>query len=522
MSKTLNQEELAAIAAAETLEAYEPERSPKKAKEEPPPGWEPELNPTQRLIFHDASPFILSHGEKGSGKSIGAEHKLVRHCYENWDALGLIITPSIRTGKFGVIHDLETLILPAWTEGIGLDWLPSKLDPNTKDRVLKIANRFGDWSTILQISIPYEEAIEARIKGIHPSFCLADELTDCNGRGYFTLITAQMNRRRHIHGPQQYVATCNPKGPSNWVYQVFFEEPVDKVTGERDPNFAVYHVPFRENSHRPEMAKYIETLERAVRADPIARARLIEGKWIEQPTGDSLFRNQFRPDRHIVGDEKAGTGLLPVKGLPCVWGYDLGQVYNAAVLLQYVPLKNGPIWMVLDEVVHLREKITYRQMASEIVERMLEWNKVTGTKIPWEHVADNSAVNQWRPGGQGSFDSYEFEKEYNRAGLLHGLPQMRMRGAPKGSGSVGMRVRLVQGLLTNDSILVSAQCRHTKEMLMMLESEKNTDDLRPRKTVAGHIHVWDAMSYPIIANEIGGLVASNEPAVAGIISVGGS
>lgn len=455
-----------------------------------------------------------------SGKSIGLEHKLVRHCYENWDALGLIITPSIRTGKFGVIHDLETLVLPAWEEGIGLDWIPSKLDPNTKDRVLKIGNQHGGWSTILQISIPYEEAIASRIKGIHPSFVLADELTDCDGRGYFTLVSAQMNRRRNIQGPQQYTASCNPKGPSSWVYQVFIEEPIDPKTGERDSNFSVYHVPFSENAHRPEMKGYLETLERAMKNDPIERARLIEGKWIERPTGEALFRNHFIIERHVIGSAKDNTGLVPMRGYPCIVGYDLGQVYSAAVFMQLVPTENGNVWIVFDEVIHLNEKILYRNMAAEIVERILDWNKALSAKLPWVHLADDAAVNQWRPGGSGSFDSWEMEREFNRAALLHGLAEMRIKGVPKGPGSVSSRVRLVQGLLTNDSLLVSATCPATRDMLLMIEGCKD-DALKPKRTSAGHIHVFDAMSYPVLFNELGGSISNSTVApVARMITMG--
>jgi hypothetical protein len=503
MPSRTSDEELEALASLEL--DFNPDHKPRPASTKV---WMPDLNPTQLKIFNDTAPFILAYGEKGSGKSIGAEHKMVRHVYENWDALGLIVTPSIRTGKFGVIHDLETLILPAWEEGIGMEWIPSKLDPNTKDRILKVGNRHGGWSTILQIAIPYAEAIAGRIKGIHPSFILPDELTDCEGRDYFTLIAAQLNRRRHIQGPQQYVATCNPKGPSNWVYQVFFEEPFNHETGERDKSFSVYHVPFRENAHRPEMASYLETLERAVKGDPIERARLIEGKWIERPTGEALFKQHYSAERHVVGDLRLGTGLTPVPWAPCAIGYDLGQVYSTAVFMQLVPLEKESIWIVFDEICHLNEKILYKNMANKIVDRILAWNKAVGRKMAWEHIADDSAVNQWRPGGGGSYDAWDFEKEFNRAGLLHNLPQMKMIGCPKGAGSIEARVRMTQSKLHQDTILVSAQCPWIQETLLMLEGRKD-EPLKPKKTARGLIHVFDAMTYPMLKHEISGASAAS-------------
>ena len=156
--------------------------------------WHPDLNPTQKTIFEDTSKFILAYGEKGSGKTLGLLFKLVRHCYENQNALAIVVSPSIRTGKEGVLHDLETIVLPQWGEGIGLEYTQSKLDPNTKDRHLWIGNRYNGWSKVLLISIPYADAVEPRIKGMSPSFLYVDELTNCHGREYFLYPAAQLNR----------------------------------------------------------------------------------------------------------------------------------------------------------------------------------------------------------------------------------------------------------------------------------------------------------------------------------------
>ena len=489
----LTAEAIEAMAAAIEVD-YVPDHLPKSSDMG---AWQPDLNPTQRKIFDDTTPFILAYGEKGAGKSIAVSHKLVRHCYENWDALGLIFTPSIRTGKFGAIHDLETLVLPAWEEGIDLEWLPSKLDPNTKDRILKVANRFGGWSTILQISIPYEAAIGARIKGIHPSFIFGDELTDCDGRGYFSTMIGQLGRRRGITGPQQYVAACNPEGPSHWVYQVFFVEP------QGDRRFATYHVPYRENAHRPELRDYLATLEAATKVDPVLHARLVEGRWLDRPTGDALFKDYYNPQRHVIGNADEQLGLRPMKGLPCIIGYDLGQVFNAAVFMQNVPTEQGNIWIVFDEVAHLNRKILYRTMATEICQRMKEWNANLGSPIIWEHMADDSAINQWRPGASGSYDAWDFEKEFNAFSAKQSLPFMRMKGCPKGPGSIEARVRVIQGKLYAGQILISDGCLKVQETLLLLKGQKD-NPLKPLRTVEGHIHVFDALSGPMLKFEVNG------------------
>ena len=70
--------------------------------------WTPDLNPTQQKIFDTPSRFVLGYGEKGSGKTIAFGHKVIRHAYENDNALVLIVAPSIRTGSEGIWHDLES------------------------------------------------------------------------------------------------------------------------------------------------------------------------------------------------------------------------------------------------------------------------------------------------------------------------------------------------------------------------------------------------------------------------------
>ena len=146
---------------------------------------------------------------------------------------------------------------------------------------------------------------------------------------------AQLGRRRGISGPQQFCASCNPQGPSHWVYKVFFEEVIDDK-GNRDPNFSVYHVPIKENEKRlPE--GYVKNLEMILSSDLIERRRLINGEWIDRPSGEAIFKDYFQQEMHVKGDELRGKGLKPKPGHPIIVGYDLGQVYSAVTFLQYIP-----------------------------------------------------------------------------------------------------------------------------------------------------------------------------------------
>lgn len=528
----------------ETLDALaEMESSPYTANREPEQKtWMPDLNPTQMRIFNDPAKFILGHAEKASGKSIGFLHKLVRHAWENNNAFALIIAPSIRTGADGVVHDLETLVLPTWRDGnrqpanievngelvpnpdagelmddgVGLEHSDFKMEPDTKDRVLWIRNRFGGGSKVKLISIPYAEAISGRIKGPAPSFIYVEELTDFDSSDYFTLPAAQLGRRRDISGPQQWCASCNPKGPSHWVYKKFFEEPVNKETGGRDPDYSVYHVPFEENRLRVPI-EYRKSLEKIFRSDPTMFRRLISGEWIDVPTGEGLFREYFDTSHHVIGDLAAGTGITPQPGTPCIIGMDLGQVNSTAIFLQAVPTKNGLTWVVFDEVCYINKKILYRNMAKEITDRMKTWDDFAGTPFAWEVVADSSATTQWRP-NDGNYDAAVFERTLNEYLLSIGRRSIRVKGCRKGDGSIEARTRIIQGLFAQDRLYISAQCEKTVEAYTLLESDEKKPMHGKRSP---YLHVHDGCSYPIFEVEMGGVVVRPDDVPVRMVSVGG-
>jgi hypothetical protein len=469
--------------------------------------WVPDLNPTQMAIFNDPAENILGHGEKGSGKSIGFGHKIIRHVYENDNALALVITPMIRTGNEGIGHDLETLILPAWKEGIDLEYTPWRLDPLTKDRHRWVRNRFGGWSKILLMSVPHASQVEQRVKGPAPSLVYVDEITECDGDNYWKFTAAQLGRRRGILGPQQFLASCNAKGPSHWVYQTFFINCVDEKTGQCDPKFSVYHVPISENVHRLPPG-YVDRLRSLFKHDPTEWKRLIEGEWIDQPTGEGIFKGYYVANLHLKGDLIKRTGLEPKRGFPIYVGYDIGQVWQGVTFLQCIPTVNKTVWIIFDECDHLKERILYKMLAWEIIGRMRYWRKRVCYPFAYCHITDESAINQWRPGGEGGYDAWEFEREFNkvlaefaRIGSDGQVEPARMLGCPKGPGSVPARVRLIQSKLYHEELFVSAQCENAVNCFNHLECDKE-DPTKPKRSK--WLHKFDSFSYPIFKLEVGG------------------
>jgi hypothetical protein len=248
--------------------------------------------------------------------------------------------------------------------------------------------------------------------------------------------------------------------------------------------------------------------------------RLIYGEWIDRPTGEGLFKDYYIEAIHIKGDAVKGLGLRPTPGFPIIVGYDLGQVYSSITFLQLVTVKQKDkdgkttykaIWKVFDEVDHLGERTLYKKMAWEVIERMRHWRTLCDYPFQYMHVTDESAINQWRPGGEGSYDAWEFEKEFNRAAADLGVTdvsKLRMLGCPKGQGSVAARIRLLQGKLYQEEVFVSATCKNAKEMLLHLESEEDTPD-KPKRSK--FLHKFDSMTYPMLKMEINGSTRQANP-----------
>ena len=80
--------------------------------------WKPRLNPQQQLAFDSSALFVLAYGEKGSGKTRGLLDKVVRHAYENQNALCLIVVKQKAMAvQGGAWDELIQQVLPTWRDG---------------------------------------------------------------------------------------------------------------------------------------------------------------------------------------------------------------------------------------------------------------------------------------------------------------------------------------------------------------------------------------------------------------------
>lgn len=449
-----------------------------------------------------------------SGKTTGLCHSGVRHCYETFNALWLLITVTISVGTEGVWFDLVDLILPAWRNGnrfpdylkgerhprsgelmdtgIGLHFTDPKLDPNSKDRHIWVYNKHDGWSKILLKSIPHPLQVETRVKGPSPSRVYVDELTNCEGSEYYTYPALQLSRRRRTYTPMQYTASCNPRGPSHWVYQQLI-----LPAEEGNKNISVHHVPLQENLHRLP-PQYVKRLDETLK-DPYLRRQLLDGEWVDRPAGDAIFKEYFIFDIHVKGNSLKNIGLVPIQGFPIIVSHDPGPKNYCITFEQRIPTKDPGlpyVWIVFDELNYVGQYKPYPAVVKDMLRRMRYWTDHPKARFNYafRHIADEAAFTARNKGG--SFDSMDIQRFAKEQGAT-----IKLIPSPKvGPDSQPQRVQMLIDMLLSDMLFISAQLEKTIDMLRILPS-KNVKEgeydayagLRPQK--CPQLHPFDSLTY---------------------------
>lgn len=467
--------------------------------------WHPDLNPAEQKAWDSNAKFLLLWSAKGAGKSWLATNKLVRHCYENENALSLILVKTQNMAKKGGAWDkLLSEIIPLWKREMGIQFSDVKTDQQHY-QFIWIENQSGTWSMICVMSCPHAHQLRERVRGMEPSMVFVDELTSCSSHEYFQSVAAQLGRRPGVKGLQQYIAACNPDAPSHWVYQQWFVTPFDEETGEWDPDYEQIFFPRDENKARLQPG-YFEQLRKVYKGDKIESARMEDGEWVERPSGDSLFADIFHIVIHVHprtpdGQPHPRDRLRPNTEYPIIIGLDPGSVYNAFMFQQYVRIGESMKWMIFDEIVSIKKRISYPDFIPMVMRRVKWWREEVGAKMPQVWISDNSAFNQYRA-AQGSYDVLEIEKIYEANRAKYGLEGLKVKQCQKFNGSVVARVQLGQKLLAEENVVVSAGCTHAIRMFHNIcgKKPKAGEALDPQTLLtpqrSDYVHVWDATSYP--------------------------
>lgn len=510
--------------------------------------WEPPLTPSGRKAFYDNRKIILLHGERGSGKTLCALHRGVRHCYLYDDALYMIVTITRSGGIIGGAWENLTTearinggpldgqplgILKTWEEGIGLEWgnftsgyteqSNQTYRDDAKNLWVDIRNIHGGISRIVFKSMLNPGQLVNRIKDFKPSLFHMEELTNTSDDSYFTAVIQQIGRRSSVPvRAQQWMATCNPAstGQKNWVFKQFFVLPHDLKEGASDkveshefdfkldvkkhhPDYGVHHLKMTENVFFPDREEYLKSIYESARSDPTEVDRAIHGKWVPKITGNSLFYGYWDREIHVKGTPR--YGLEPVKGEPIIIGYDPGSVNNARVLMQRNFSEGRWIYRIFDTSILADKKVSINLLVKLLLDKMSWWCERYDHPFTFYHISDRQALNQFNPHGSFEYREYYLKSKEMIASnpKYRMLAPIRMQAPPKGPDSVRERVIAVRNKLQDETIFVSgAGCGAVIDMFEGLKkakdkiSKEELDD-KPLKSIDGFIHVFDALSYPI-------------------------
>jgi hypothetical protein len=522
-------------------EAFEPGTKGPAAKRKK---WVPLHGPTQTKIFNDRSDVVGACSEKYTGKSVVMGDCVIAHCYEEFDALAVIIGNSHRALAEGICHDLLTFLLPRWRDGnraplyirdekgklidnpqagelidsgIGLEYTAWKFDPNNKDLYIKIRNRFGGWSRIRVIAIPYAEQVQARMTNLNASMFYLEEATRCNGEDYYTWPSLQLWRRHGIKGPQQFLFSCNPDDPESWVYKWMYRDCVvlkseegrdwpndpEKPGIRRDPDTAFYYLHYHENEHNVS-AKNRANLRKTLRAKPILRQRLYECKWVAMPPGDAIFAAEFDERKHMKGDVEKKRGLTPIPGYPIVMSFDWGKRNMGFSFRQIIETDEGPFSILFDELAYFQELHKTSRVSIAILEKMRYWTEWLREKKDdpaekwcWYFITGDDATTNFNPDSGNIYArdledhlNKEIEEELDR---YRGLEIPTIRGCPRPRESVEKRVDIVAESLMEERAVYSETCVGHRGMLFHLPEDPDKKGVPAKGN--RWIHIFDGYSY---------------------------
>lgn len=470
--------------------------------------WYPPINLKQLEIFDDHHRYLLVHGPRKSGKTIGILHKVLRHAFDVNGAMVAIVCKTIKNAKSsGVWTLLTNLILPTWERdcyGFSIVEGP-KTTGDTKLSFVKIRNRHGTVSEIQCHSLEYSAEVEAKFKGGAYSMFWLSELDQYCDEYAFHIICDAM--RVFAYEVCQIICDCNPpdSGPNNWIHDLFFKFK-DKTQQPEDPSEDEFFrngigriwVRIEDNPQLDPREK--QELVSRYKKTPSLYNRFILGIWEEHITGGH-FSEVYDESIHVCGRAdglpEERERLVPTpQAQMLLTGWDVGESQNHSFHIIEKIIDEDPTnrrrivrFSVLDELVVIRTRISVRAFVEEALEKMNQWekyqNKTNRINLRWRHWSDSSAF-VYRSGANTTDAAIVAEASDGRI-LLDAAPKYRNSNRDK--------VKLLWQLLYEERIHVSAQLSVTRNMFKNLREGTSGEYVREDD----HKHPFDSLSYPILA-----------------------
>lgn len=493
------------------------------------PPWVPMLYPKQQVVFNlgteqeagiphpECATAAMISGPRYTGKTICIGHRLARHLWETPGArFGILHKTTRNVTDGGVLNDLTDVIFPEWIEsGIGFNYTTAdgngipgpKTDGRTRSIFLRVRNMWGGESELRIIAIEHDCEIEQKLKSSRWSGLWLNELANFKDPRIFTCSYEQL-RMVHLKPWQHlWIADTNPSpdGDEAWQYKFFYLRDWSVVQNQ-------------DEKKKAELDKHIERLKKALvlveiflednlaltpeeiavrhalhAGDPGEYDRDVLGKWTKGSGGKNKhFADLFSREIHMIEEDPAKEQFIELAPTTSelLTGWDLGSSINHGVAFLEKRIvnmdgKDWAVWCALREIESIGEQFQLQEigeLALAIIEDDLQ--KVYKRPLGWRHWTDDSAMNVFRPTGEG-YDYLEI--------LAATKGKIAMQGVHKPKGSVETRIRLLRRLLREKRFYVSSQCPRIMAMLENAARGTKADD----KVTGNFKHIFDAVTYPI-------------------------
>lgn len=512
--------------------------------------WFPSVCKKQAELLADKHMFVDVEGPRLSAKSIGCLHKIVAHAWETPHArVGMVGRALTDNYDGGAWQDLVEIVIPQWIEGnFGMKWVTEpKSDGLTHKMYCEITNKFGGISRFSLESVKEETTakLERVFKNRRFSCIYFTEASNFKRQKTFT--TAQeCLRHSPIATPEEVAQTrflflidTNPaeEGESHWIYQLFHvfrqmsKDELVKAFGS-DPKILQANLEYQQS-----LSVQRFTLEDNIWMTPAQRARQhakyahdpdeydrhVLGLW-KKLTKGTVFCKVFKPDRHVVGDNRNAYVAKPQIMVPepgCFElgvGWDIGGINLAVAFVEklWVKTKEGhvvPAFKAIDEIVILDTPTKVQDFVEEVLERMAFWENLVGRKIVWKHWSDRSAFDKY----ENVSDTYEAKEVFRASDGEIELVAAAFESG--GRPAVQQRITMLQKLFHQNRLYISAQCEGIIESISMLKFNARG------KLATGdrNKHAFDALSYYICMENYAEMEEAllnqvSPPSVAGVFS----
>lgn len=487
--------------------------------------WLPPINAKQLEIFNDRHRFLLVHGPRKGGKTIGIEHKVLKHAFDVNEAMFAIVTKTIKNAKSAGVWVLLTRYLKVWEAGCpGFKVVEGpKTTGDSKMSFVRIRNRYGTVSEIQAHSLEHPNEVEAKFKGpAYSGFWLSEIDQYCDEHA-FDIFCDALRGSQWNYDDFQIIADCNPPdtGTANWMHDKWFKfkdapEKGDEAEEELRANLHRILVMIEDNPQLDIREK--RDLEARYRKRRTLYNRFVLGKW-EQDIVDGHFSDVWNEDVHVVGNADGAEAewevIVPTAGCrELICGWDIGEKKSHSFHILEKMLGEDPVtrrlvvaFNVLDELVVVRQLVSVEDFAIAALEKILHWEKwqqsKQGIQLAWRHWSDTSAF-ETRASSNTTDAAIVYMASRKKIGLM---------GAPKYRDSNKDKVNLLWQFLHARRLHISAQCVKTRQMFAMLRSDPGSATSKYVKR-DDNKHPFDSLSYPIIAEAPTDMIKSADVDVA--------